>query len=153
MRLVTLKAHPNLVNQAGDDSLINFSTDYSYIKFIDPDITQTTSIYFMSSIISIKDAIFDIFDVSEREIPLYEQKKYMDYVHKSSLSTLINGGFKEYVNIIFRIDSEKNYYKKEGYDLLQYLGDLGGLFDIIFILGSGLTGAISSKLFLAALIG
>ena len=23
MRLVTLKAHPNLVNQAGDDSLIN----------------------------------------------------------------------------------------------------------------------------------
>ena len=115
---MTLKAHPNLIKHEGDEKLINYSTDYSFIKFIDPEVTQTTQLYFMSSIISIKDAIYDIFDLSEREIPLYEQKKTMDYFFNSRLSALANQGVKQYVNIIFRIDSEKNYYKKEGYDLL-----------------------------------
>ena len=45
-----------------------------------------------------------------------------------------------------------NFYKREGYDLLTYLGDLGGLFDIVFILGSIITTFLTSKLFTANLI-
>lgn len=45
-----------------------------------------------------------------------------------------------------------NFYKREGYDLLTYLGDLGGLFDIVFILGSIITSFLTTKLFTATLI-
>ena len=37
--------------------------------------------------------------------------------------------------------------------MLTYLGDLGGLLDVLFVVGSILTSAVTSKLFIAALIG
>ena len=40
----------------------------------------------------------------------------------------------------------------EVYDLLTYLGDLGGLFDIAFFIGKLLTMSITAKFFNAALI-
>lgn len=40
----------------------------------------------------------------------------------------------------------------EVYDLLTYLGDLGGLLDIAFFVGKLLVMAITAKLFNAALI-
>jgi len=52
-----------------------------------------------------------------------------------------------------RADNEQRLYKREGDDVLTYLGDLGGLMDILLITGSTLTGLFSAKLFRAALIG
>ena len=37
--------------------------------------------------------------------------------------------------------------------MLTYLGDLGGLLDVLFVVGQILTSAVTSKLFIAALIG
>lgn len=60
---------------------------------------------------------------------------------------------REYLKIYFRADSEKRIYKREGYDLLGYLGDLGGFIDVLFVVGHGLTILLTGKLFKAALIG
>ena len=59
---------------------------------------------------------------------------------------------REYINIFIRAGMESNFYKREGYDLLTYLGDLGGLFDIVYIVGSIITGLLTSKIFTATLI-
>ena len=59
---------------------------------------------------------------------------------------------RQYFNIYFNAGDQKKFYKREKYDILSYLGDLGGIFDILFILGSGATTFFSSRLFLASLI-
>ena len=61
----------------------------------------------------------------------------LDY--SKSISDKVQIQNKEYVNIYLRSDSESNFYKKESYDFLQYLGDLGGLIDIVLLLGTFLT--------------
>ena len=56
------------------------------------------------------------------------------------------------MNIYLRADTTSNVYKREGYDILSYLGDLGGLLDIVLVIGSALAGFLTSKKFTADLI-
>ena len=44
-------------------------------------------------------------------------------------------------------------YRRETYSLLEYLGDLGGLIDIIFILIAALVNTIIERQFNAAILG
>ena len=62
-------------------------------------------------------------------------------------------GDREYLNIYFRADNDLRIYKREGYDLLGYLGDLGGFLDVLIIFGHLMTYMIAGKLFKAALMG
>ena len=104
----------------------------------------------MESTINLKDNILDIFDSLEFDVPIFEVSKLVDYSsaipHDSRISD------REYMTIFFRADSETRIYKREGYDLLTFLGDLGGLFDICMILGMFLTTMFAGRLFTAALI-
>ena len=60
---------------------------------------------------------------------------------------------REYLNIYFRADNDFRIYKREGYDLLGYLGDLGGFLDVLLVFGHLMTYLIAGKLFKAALMG
>ena len=60
---------------------------------------------------------------------------------------------REYVKIYFRAHNSKVLYQRARYDILSYLGDLGGLMDILILIGWLLTSVFSSKMFIAALIG
>ena len=57
-----------------------------------------------------------------------------------------------YLNIFFRADSSMHVYKREGYDFLTFLGDLGGLFDIMMVIGWSFTSLFTGRLLAAALI-
>ena len=59
---------------------------------------------------------------------------------------------REYLAIYLRADKEKTRYTRISYDMLTYLGDLGGLLDIVLMFGSLCTGFFARKLFQAALI-
>ena len=59
---------------------------------------------------------------------------------------------REYIKIYFRAESAKRVYQRQGYDILAYLGDLGGLLDFLFVVGKVITSIFTSKLFIAALI-
>ena len=59
---------------------------------------------------------------------------------------------KNYVNIYFRQDDRQMLYKREEYDMLTYLGDLGGLLDIVLLLGVAITSIFVSRLFQAAIV-
>ena len=54
--------------------------------------------------------------------------------------------------MFLRSYNEQRYYKREGYTALDYMGDLGGLLDVLMVLGSIATSIFASKLFSAELI-
>ena len=89
--------------------------------------------------------------MSYRDQELFELNSRQDYAKRANVNKKVSE--REYVAFYFRADSEKHFYQREIYDVLSYLGDLGGLFDILFIIGISLTSFFFSKLFLAALIG
>ena len=58
----------------------------------------------------------------------------------------------EFVQIYFRADSNSKLYKREDYQLLEYLGDLGGLLDFVILFCWALSHVFVKRLFDAALI-
>ena len=59
---------------------------------------------------------------------------------------------REYVTFYLRQDEQKRLYKREEYDILTYLGDMGGLLDIILLFGVFLSSKFVNRLFHAALV-
>ena len=84
-------------------------------------------------------------------MPLFEEALRVDY--QKRYPDDVKPEDKYYFGIYIRASDESRLYTREGYDLLSYLGDLGGLFDVLTVFGSTLTGFFSLKLFHAALIG
>ena len=120
-----------------DDDIVTYSTDFSYFKFIDPYRTQATNMFYTKSHVRIKDQVFDIFDLTMRDVEIFQRMGQFDYYQ--NIDESLSAADREYLNIYFRAHSEKQIYKREGYDLLGYLGDLGGFLDVLFVVGHGLT--------------
>ena len=59
---------------------------------------------------------------------------------------------RKYIQIYLRSHNEQVVYKREAYDILTYLGDLGGIGDLLFQICRSFTGLFTSKLLNAALI-
>ena len=97
-----------------------------------------------------KDNIFDLFDTSEIEVYLFQEAARIDYYERIDAEEETKD--RKYLTLFLRADNEKRLYKREGYDVLTYLGDLGGLADVLLIAGSILTGLFSAKMFQVALI-
>ena len=56
------------------------------------------------------------------------------------------------MNIYLRAFGTQKIYAREDYELLQYLGDLGGLLDFVLVAGWAMSHAFVRRLFHAALI-
>ena len=54
------------------DQVVQYSEETSHFVYIDPSHRQTMNIFFMESTLSLKDRIWDIFDVSEYEVNIAE---------------------------------------------------------------------------------
>ena len=104
----------------------------------------------MESEISLGSNTFDIFGLYSGQMSVVETGNKFDYVQQ--LATGLEAKDREYFALYFRAAAEKRLYVQEKYDLLSYLGDLGGLFDILYMIGLALTSFYSSKLFIAAII-
>ena len=105
----------------------------------------------MLSEINLADNIYDIFETDETIENLFETSKMVDYFERMPSTMPVSE--REYMGIFFRADNERRLYKREGYDVLTYLGDLGGLLDVVLVLGFLFTSFFASRLFKAALIG
>ena len=58
----------------------------------------------------------------------------------------------KYVRIFLRSHNEQKIYKREGYDILTYLADLGGITDLLHTVFGRMSGFFAGKLLTAALI-
>ena len=146
---VNLRGYPSLLGDE-TETVVSYSQDFTYFKVLDPGKTQSSNVFFMESIINLKDNILDIFDTEEFDVPIFEVSKRVEY--SSVIPQDSRLAKREYISIFFRADSENRFYKREGYDLLTFLGDLGGLFDICMIMGMTLTSIFAGRMFTAALI-
>lgn len=104
----------------------------------------------MKSTVRLEDNIFDIFGYINLDIDIFEQTGRHDYKQKINKRTPVED--REYVSIFLRADDSVVLYKREYDDILTYMGDLGGLLDILLVCGYILTSLFASKLFLAALM-
>lgn len=59
---------------------------------------------------------------------------------------------RDYIEVFLRQDKQRKFYKREDYDLVTYLGDLGGLFEFLLGFGLVLASPIVSRLFNAAIV-
>ena len=60
---------------------------------------------------------------------------------------------REYYGVFLRSSHTQREYRRETYQLLEYLGDLGGLIDIILILVAFIVNQIIERQFNAAIMG
>ena len=104
----------------------------------------------MQSVLNLKDFVFDLFDKFEIFDPIFELSKRSD--NYRVMPEELDIAEREYISIYLRADSEKRIYKREGYDILTFFGDIGGLFDIVLIFGWAMTTFFAGKVFTAALI-
>lgn len=74
----------------------------------------------------------------------------MEYFERHDLEKGIES--RKYIQIYLRSHNEQVVYKREAYDILTYLGDLGGIQDLLFTICGSFTGLFTSKLLNAALI-
>ena len=56
------------------------------------------------------------------------------------------------MRIFFRAEALKMLYARNDYELLQYLGDLGGIIDFVLLLGMATSHIFVKRLFQAALV-
>ena len=116
-----------------------------------PTLTQSTNYFFKQSEVVINDSLFDMLNSHEKSYEMFEEKVRDNYIN---FSTRGDGKIKErqYIQIYLRSTNEQTIYTLEVYDILTYLSDLGGLYDIVFAVGSLLAMSFTAKIFNAALI-
>ena len=115
-----------------------------------PDTMQAANIFFMKSSVILQDNPFDILEQEEVEIDIFQEKQRYEYQQRITSETKVED--REYVKIYFRAENARRVYQRQGYDILAYLGDLGGLLDVLLVVGKVMTAIFTSKLFIAALI-
>ena len=70
INFISLNSNPSLLGDS--EEVVTYSMDYTYYKYIDPQRIQTTNIFFMESVINLKDYIMDIFERFEVSYPIFE---------------------------------------------------------------------------------
>ena len=71
VNFISLRSHPNLLGEELDE-VVSFQNDFTYFKFIDPEVTQSTNMYFSKNLMSLNDNMFDVFEIDEKTVELYE---------------------------------------------------------------------------------
>jgi hypothetical protein len=100
---IGMRAHPSLLSDDKNE-VISYTPDQTFFKYLDPNNSQQTNIYMMESTITMKDNIFDIFDTSETEVPLFEEASRVDYYKRYPDN--VKFADREYFKIYLRANNE-----------------------------------------------
>ena len=81
------------------------------------------------------------------------QSKFLEFADSWSYTTTRMEHDDAYLKVYFLADKKQMLYAREDYSLLVYLGDIGGLLDIVLIIGWFLSHKFVLRLLHAALVG
>ena len=59
---------------------MSYTVNKTYFKFIHPELTQSTNIFYMNSQVYLNDNIYDIFDIHDVTINLLQESGRFDYI-------------------------------------------------------------------------
>ena len=93
---------------------------------------------------------WDIFEFNEQEIEFVEQlnsERFLQWVPADKPSQE-----RSYIQVSLRQDKHRMDYRRNEYDVLTFVGDLGGLFSFLYGLGMLSTSPFAVRLFHAAII-
>ena len=149
VNLVTLNSQPNIFGQT-DNEIIQFVLDFKHFFYLNPTTTQNVNIFYQNAAVSLIKHWWDFLEATEYELELFEgtysQNNY------SYMPSSWSKKERSFIKIYIRADMTERLYKREEYDILSYFGDIGGLLDIVFILGFALTSFFVSRQLHAALV-
>ena len=105
----------------------------------------------MQSAIETNDNILDIFQTETKTTNLFEEGQRVYYFARD----VQNSSSREertYIDIFLRSHNEQRVYKRETYDMLTYISDLGGGFEVLVQILGTLSGLVTVSLVQAAFI-
>jgi len=102
----------------------------------------------MQSEVMLEDSMFKFLDFSET-VDFYEQRSV--FASTKKIAPDARHSETTYAKFVLRASSRTRTYSRFGYGLLDYLGDLGGLFDIAVLMGAMMTGFFTEKLWIASM--
>ena len=104
----------------------------------------------MNSTIKLEDSIVDFFDVEERDLELFEIES-VQQVHRTAFDSQPLAD-RNLISIYLRTANTKRAYKREEYELLEYIGELGGIRDIVMLFASFFTANVIKRIYYAAMV-
>ena len=144
-----MATYPNIMGEDKNE-VVQYKVDSNHFFHLDPTHTYVQNMFFMKSMMRLKDNIWDFFDFTEYEVAIPEHGNVSEVSKWIPPSLPVHE--RSYVQIYLRQDELKRFYKREEYDVLTYLGDLGGLLDLIILMGVALSSPFVLRMLHAALI-
>ena len=93
---------------------------------------QKLNLFYTQSSLTLDDSPWKLFEIFKLTRPFFEYMRFYKYEEKTDPTEPVSD--KTFYRIYLRADTTSRHYRRETYSLLEYLGDLGGLIDIIFIM-------------------
>lgn len=133
------------------ENVIKSEPESKHFVSLDPNRMQNIDLFYSKSTVLLQDSVFKLFDADKNnEIHILQQQNSFSYQEYITQDTKLED--REYAKFFLRADSLTKKYSRENYSILEYLGDLGGLLDILNVVGMILTSVIIDKLWFGQLI-
>jgi len=131
--------------------MIKYSTTAKMFSFLDSIFAAKHIIYLMENKIELEDSRIKIFDMSE-ELNVVQQ--HGDFMYYERVLDYEGQPLRDQTLTAFYLQSDSMHriYSRSTYGVTDYLGDLGGLFDILMLFGVSLTSFITHKLWVGSMI-
>ena len=146
INIVLLDSHIDWNRQDADD-VIRYNMDTTTLFLIDPHRDQRWNMFYMKSVVELKDGVFQFSETKKRET--FQFEKVYQYEKPANEEDMLEAPL---YTTYFRVSSRTRLYTRKQYTALAYLGDLGGLIDIIWVLGACITAGLTRNVLQAALI-
>ena len=83
---IGLNALPELLGD-DPDNFVTYLADTNYVRFIDPLMTQKTNYFFMKSVVSLEDNVYDVVDMLGKDVEIFELSSHYEYPQRIPSST------------------------------------------------------------------
>ena len=120
--------------------------DVSEYYLLDPVVQTVSNRFFIQSQINMRDFAYDIFEFEEETKETFFEISHMtDTAKRTRVDTPLED--QDLFVLFLRADNMSKLYKREDYQLLDYLGDLGGILDFVIVFCYGLSHVFVQRLF------
>ena len=107
---------------------MKYSMDPSLLIVLDTKQLRKLNLFFTESSVLLDDSPLKMFELFEKEFSIFEYRRMYSYdVPDWQTKDGVSLKDREYASIYLRSENSTRVYTRRTYDLLGYLGDLGGI--------------------------
>ena len=151
MTLVSLQSHVDF-DEPDADEVMKYSVDPTIFLVFDIERINKLNLFFTQSTVLLDDSPWKMFELFDIVFDIFEYKRYYKYTEPVSESVL-NQPLRDRLlaRVYFRSENSTNKYTRRTYSLLEYFGDLGGIFEIVWLVIGLMCGKFLERKFNAKL--